>query len=212
MYYPSEKDDCKKFEKNYLTIVLTVLYVKNEKIYPAYVSKHNLKHEKQIIRLIIWNGEGWHYIAKKKLPVLLRGVTSKHNGDYSFLSCLHLFRTNLNPIKKCVKIKIFVTVVMPAEDTKVLEFNQYRKSDKAPFIIYADAESLIVKIDGYKINPEKSSSTKVSEHIPSGFSMSTISLFKDIEKKHDVYRGKDCMKKFCESLREHAMKIVNIKN
>ena len=123
-----------------------------------------------------------------------------------------MFRTNLNPIKKCVKIKIFVTVVMPAEDTKVLEFNQYRKSDKAPFIIYADAESLIVKIDGYKINPEKSSSTKVSEHIPSGFSMSTISLFKDIEKKHDVYRGKDCMKKFCESLREHAMKIVNIKN
>ena len=53
MYYPSEKDDCKKFEKNYLTIVPTVLYVKNEKIYPAYVSKHNLKHEKQIILLII---------------------------------------------------------------------------------------------------------------------------------------------------------------
>ena len=101
---------------------------------------------------------------------------------------------------------------MPAEDTKVLEFNQNRKSDKAPFITYADAESLIVKIDGYKINPEKSSTTKVSEHIPSGFSMSTISLFKDIEKKYDVYRGKDCMKKFCESLREHAMKIVNIKN
>ena len=39
--------------------------------------------------------------------------------------------------------------------------------------------------------------------------MSTISSFKNIEKKHDVYRGKDCMKKFCESLREHAMKIIN---
>ena len=24
---------------------------------------------------------------------------------------------------------------MPSEDTKILEFNQYRKSDKAPFII-----------------------------------------------------------------------------
>ena len=36
--------------------------------------------------------------------------------------------------------------------------------------------------------------------------MSTISSFKDIENKHDVYSGKDCMKNFCESLREHAIK------
>ena len=28
---------------------------------------------------------------------------------------------------------------------------------------------------------------------------------------HEVYRGKDCMKKFCEFLREHAMKIINFK-
>ena len=41
--------------------------------------------------------------------------------------------------------------------------------------------------------------------------MSTISSFRSIENKHDVYRGKDCMKKFCESLKEHAMKIINCK-
>ena len=43
------------------------------------------------------------------------------------------------------------------------------------------------------------------------FSMSTISSFRSIENKHDVYRGKDCIKKFCEFLREHAMKIINFK-
>ena len=41
---------------------------------------------------------------------------------------------------------------MGPEDTKTLEFNQYLKSDKAPFIIYADLESLIDKTDGYKNN------------------------------------------------------------
>ena len=41
--------------------------------------------------------------------------------------------------------------------------------------------------------------------------MSTISPFRSIENKHDIYRLKDCMKKFCESLREHAVKIVNFK-
>ena len=38
--------------------------------------------------------------------------------------------------------------------------------------------------------------------------MSTISSFKHIETKHDVYRGKVCMKIFSESLGECAMKII----
>ena len=42
---------------------------------------------------------------------------------------------------------------MPSEDTKILEYNQYQKSDKALFIIYADIKCLIEKIDGFKNNP-----------------------------------------------------------
>ena len=86
---------------------------------------------------------------------------------------------------------------MLSQDTKILEFNQYQKSDKAPFIIYVDLECIIEKNDGCKNNSENSSTTKVSEHIPSGFSMYTISSFRCIENKHDIQRGKDCMKKFC---------------
>ena len=41
--------------------------------------------------------------------------------------------------------------------------------------------------------------------------MSTILSFKSIENKHDANRGKDCMKKFYESLREYAMKKINFK-
>ena len=40
--------------------------------------------------------------------------------------------------------------------------------------------------NGCKNKPENSSTTKVSKHIPSGFSMSTISSFRSIESKHDV--------------------------
>ena len=98
---------------------------------------------------------------------------------------------------------------MPSDDTKMLEFNQYQKSDKVPFITYADLEHVIVDTDGCKINPENSSTTKASEPILSSFSMSTISSFRSIEDKHDVYRGKDCRKKICEILREYAMKIIN---
>ena len=40
-------------------------------------------------------------------------------------------------MKKYVKIKISM---MPFEDTKILEFNQYQEPDKAPFVVYADLE------------------------------------------------------------------------
>ena len=50
---------------------------------------------------------------------------------------------------------------MSFEDIKILEFNQYQKSDKAPFITYADLECLIEKIDRCKNNPENSSTTKI---------------------------------------------------
>ena len=57
---------------------------------------------------------------------------------------------------------------------------------------------------------ENSSTIKVSEHIVSGFSKSTTSSFRSRENKHDVYRGKNCMKKFCEYSREHSLKIINL--
>ena len=50
--------------------------------------------------------------------------------------------------------------------------------------------------------------TSVSEHVLSGYSVSTILSFRSIENEHDVYRGNKCMKKFYEPLREDAMKIV----
>ena len=55
--FPSEKDDWKKLEENNVTIALNVLYAKKEKIYPAYVSKHNSNYEKQVILLMISYGE-----------------------------------------------------------------------------------------------------------------------------------------------------------
>ena len=89
-------------------------------------------------------GEGWHYITIKKILALLRGTTSKLHRDFYCLNCLHSFATEIKreSQKKACKNKDFSNLVMPSEDTKILEFNQYQKSEKAAFIIYADLESL----------------------------------------------------------------------
>ena len=58
---------------------------------------------------------------------------------------------------------------MPTESNSILEFNQYMMSDKMPYIIDADIESLIKKQIG-------------------------IWGFDRIEDKHNLYHGKDYMK------------------
>ena len=150
--FPSQKDDWKS-------------YTKKEKIYPAYVSKDNSNHEKQVILLLILNGEKWHYLAVKELSALLRAITSKHYGDFYCLNCRHSLRIKgkLESHKKVCENKDFYNVILPFEDT-----------DKGPFIIYADLECITEKIDGFKNNPENSSKTKVSQQIPSGFLMSKM--------------------------------------
>ena len=129
----SEKDDWKKIE-NSVKIALNVLYGKKEKIYSGYVSKHNSNREKQVILLMILNREKWHYLAVDKLSASLRGITSKHSGDFYCLNCFHYFRpkNKLESHKRVCENKGFCNVIMPSGDTKILEFNQYQKSDKAP--------------------------------------------------------------------------------
>ena len=61
-------------------------------------------------------------------------------------------------------------------------------------------------------SPKNLSAKKVKKHNLSGVSMSTMYSFRGIENKRNVYSSKYCMKRFCEFLREHAMKMINQKN
>ena len=179
--------------------------LKKKKIYPAYVSKHNSNLKNQVILLKIPTREKWHFLTVKNLSALLRGITSKHCGNFC-VNCFHSFRakTKIELHKRVCENKHFCDIIMPPEDTKILEINQYQISDNALFFIYLDLECLIEiieKIDGCKHNPENSSTKKANKHIPSCFLISTISSFRGIENKHDVCKGRDCMENFCESLR-----------
>ena len=64
-------------------------------------------------------------------------IASKHHGDFYCLNCFHSFTTEnkLQSHKTGCENKDFCNVNMPSGDTEILEFNQYQKSDKAPFTI-----------------------------------------------------------------------------
>ena len=58
-------------------------------------------------------------------------------------------------------------------------------------------------------NPEESSTTEINKHTSSGYSLFTHCSFNKTKNKLDYYRSKDCVKRFCKDLREHATKIFN---
>ena len=126
--YPSIIDDWKTFEKNNPTITLNILCTKEKEICPAYISKINLNCEKQIILSMIPNEEkeGWHwkqFSCNKKCFYIIKRNNIKTSWWFLLLE-LPSFLLN--------------RIVMRSEKDDIVEFNQYTKSDKMLYIIYAD--------------------------------------------------------------------------
>ena len=98
---------------------------------------------------------------------------------------------------------------MSSEKDNILEFNQYMKSDKMSYIIYADTESLIKKQMEVQIIQKILQQQKLESIFLIDIFNVNYMAFDNIYKKHTLYRGEDCIKKICESLREHAKKIID---
>ena len=95
--FPLTNKDWRKLELNN-DIALNILYIPHntKKIQLAYRSKNNLTCDKQIILLMITDGENWHDLVIKNLAGLLKGITSTHEKDFSCLNCFHSYRTKSN--------------------------------------------------------------------------------------------------------------------
>ena len=140
---------------------------------------------------------------------LLKGITSKHKEDFFCLNCFHSYSTKekLKKHRNVFENHDYSYVEMPEKDNKILKYNYGEKSMKVPFIIYADLESLLEKINTCHNNTEKSSTTETNKHTASRYSLFTHCSFYTTKNKLDYYRDKNCMKKLCLNLKEHATKI-----
>ena len=162
---------------------------------------------------MISNGENWHYLTVKSLSRLLRGITSNHDGDYYCLNCFHSYRTEnkLNAHKKVCENNEYCNIEMPSPNNNLIKYNQGDKSLKLPFIIYADLECILKKIDTCQNNPDLLSTTEINHHIPSGYLIYTSCSFDKSNNKLSYYRGEDCMRRFCKDLKDHGIKIIDCK-
>ena len=68
---------------------------------------------------------------------------------------------------------------------------------------------MLIKEQSCQNNPKESYTERKAKHEPSGYSLSLISSFNSKESKHSVYRGRDCIERFCQDLKELPTKIIN---
>ena len=90
------------------------------------------------------------------MSVLFRGITGNNHGDFYCLNCFQSYNTQ-NKLKKHKKVcenHDYCYVEMPEEDNKILKYNQGEKSMKVLFIIYADLECLLEKMNTCYNNPK----------------------------------------------------------
>ena len=91
-------------------------------------------------------------------------------------------------------------------ENNILKSKPGKKSLKHAFIIYADLECLLLKMNTCNNNPNKSYATTKALHKPSGYSLLTSCSF---DKLQTHYRERDCMERFCDDLNEHITRISN---
>ena len=203
--FPSHSTDWRKFECNNKTIAVNILYVpyNTKQIRQTYISKYNNERDNHVNLLLITDGTG-NYLALKSISGLLRRITSNHNGDFYCLNCFHPYTTErkLRKHERICKYHDFCHPKMPDEDNKVLKYVLGEKSLRVSFIIYADFECLLLKINTGQNNLEKKATEKKATHRPSGYSLVTCCSFDKTKNERKYYRGEDCMKISCKDLKD----------
>ena len=169
--YPVSLRGIDRFEHLNPEISITVLgYNKEEKVYPLKVSKYT-GCEHDIVLLLIKDGEKSHYCLVKNISALLSSQINNHKGTrYFCLNCFNSFKSpdSLDKHKEYCYNNECVKISMPPQNT-FLRFKNFRYSEKAPFAIYADFESLIKPMDNCDPDPNRSYTKKYQKHEPISF-------------------------------------------
>ena len=228
IHYPVNLKAIDRFETQNPNILISVVgYNKVDLVHPIRVSKcTGCDHD--IVLLLLKeavkgeNGEikeKTHYTLVKNKSALIASQINNHEHKRHFcLNCFNSFNSpeTLETHKEYCYENESVKTLMPPPGT-YLRFKNFLHSEKAPFVIYADFESLIKSMDNCDPNPNKSYTKKIQKHEPISFSYYIYSsidgVFKPVLRKYTKTKPEDAdaIDVFIKWLEEDVKAIANIK-
>ena len=224
--YPVSLKAIDHFERLNPNISISVLgYNKEDRVFPLRISEYT-GCDYDIVLLLLKeaekgeNGEikeKTHYTLVKNTSALISSQINNHEHKrHLCLNCFNSFNTteSLNKHKEYCYENKSVKIKMPPKNT-YLRFKNFLYSEKAPFAVYADFESLIKPLDNCDPDPNKSYTKKYQKHEPISFSYYIAvngDFFKPVLRKYTKTKPEDAdaMDIFIKWLEEDVKDIANI--
>ena len=147
--FPTPINQAALFERNNPTISINV-YVLGEdekEIIPKFVTKCG-KRDKHVDLLLLTSGDKNHYVWIKNMSALICRRSNRQHTMFVCPQCVHPFTTKqafTNHFEDCAKYKCQITrYPKPDESRPILSWKSREKTERLPFVIYADFESCLV--------------------------------------------------------------------
>ena len=168
--FPTSLKDISKFESRNNDISVNIIGF--ERVFYPLRIYDGPKRKHEINLFLFDDNENQHFCWIKNLSRLVSKQSSKHDHHRHFcLRCLNSFHSEqtLEKHKELCNTKNPVKIVLPEKDKNILQFKNLNNSMKVPFVVYADFESFIEKIDTCQPDSKNSYTNQFQRHTPSGF-------------------------------------------
>ncbi|XP_036146615.1 uncharacterized protein LOC118646876 [Monomorium pharaonis] len=211
--FPMTLNQIKKFEQlNNLSINVYCTEKTKEQLAILPLRLADKKKEKHVNLLYLQDPRDdnvGHFTWIKNLSRLVSSQLSKHeHKKYLCDRCLHYFSTNEKLEAHVVDCRELndCAIQLPSEDNKWLSFKNYNRKERVPFVVYADLECVLKKL-----NTDPRMPTYASQHhevFSVGYYMHCT--YDESLSRYRFHRGKNCVAWFAEQLRNIAHNVKDI--
>ena len=211
--FPTPLHEIPKVEK-LNNIAINVLGWKDGKVIIYHASEMEAENIPSVNVMLITKDHINHYCYIKSLSRLLYSQQSREGYHLNFcVRCLQgVSRESVLEKHRTLcrgSASRPTRVEMPEKGNNTLQFRNFQRQMKAPFIIYADCESIIEKFDTCIPPTHRSSTTKTEMHKPCGFSFITVRSDGAVSEPY-FYSGENCVQEFLAALlrTERALRLL----
>lgn len=213
--FPIQVREIQKFEKLNVQLKISInVYTfdeKSQKIRTLRITRD--EKENHVHLLLLTEGDISHYCWIKNLSRLLSAQISTDHRVKQFCDvCLNYFfdESKLQAHKNSCSLQNECQIELPTTDKSILKFKNFSKQLQIPFVIYADIETVLKKVD----HPlGRSDNTKCyQKHEPYSVGYFLKCSFDDSKSYYEHFRGEDCITKFIQKLHHIAMEVEVVLN
>ena len=210
--FPISQKHYNKVEKQN-NIRINVFGYEKGQPFPIYISKETF--EDQINLLLITKDEKKHYVLIKDFNAFMYNQSKHKERKHFCMYCLQCFsseRILANHVNNCLTINGAQAINMPKQGENILKFNNFHKQLPVPFVIYADFEAIMKKVQGCRQSEEmedeknKTSYTEAYQtHEDCGCGYKLVCCYDDkYSKQIQTYRGENAVYRFMENMLEEV--------